>query len=257
MNRTAILVQARMSSQRLPGKVVLPFAGEPAIVRMMERVARCHEAQHQLVVTSTHQTDDTLAHLCAARGCEVFRGSLEDVLGRFAEACPADVDVVVRLTGDCPLVDPGLVDAHVRAFRQAGPGLDYLSNAVERTFPDGLDVEVFTRAALEEAARAATEPRDREHVTPWIIRNTRRGAFTQAIDLAALRWTLDTEDDYTNISAVYEALWPSRPDFDRFDVYRLLVARPDLIRVAERSSLEPDELETWRRALTRAAMETA
>lgn len=257
MSRAIILVQARMSSQRLPGKVLRPLAGAPAIVRMMERVRASQEAERCLLVTSTHESDDPLVERCRADGIECFRGSLDDVLGRFRDACPVEFELVVRLTGDCPLIDPGLIDEHLRAFRASGPEIDYLSNAVERSFPDGLDVEVFTRASLERAAREATSAYDREHVTPWIIRHASRRALTRSIDLSQLRWTLDTEADFANIAAIYAALHPTRPRFTRFDVYRLLIEQPALLRVAGQEILAPEAAARWQDALRLALQETA
>lgn len=249
MSHVAVLIQARMSSRRLPGKVTRPLAGQPAILRMMERVARVERADTRMVVTSTDPSDDELHALCQRRGLDCFRGSLDDVLARFLAACPPACDTVVRLTGDCPLVDPALVDEHIQRYLDAGSEVQYLSNAFERTFPDGLDVEVFSREILEAAARDAHEPGDREHVTPWIIRNAKRRALTQAVDLSRLRWTLDTAEDYANISALYDTLYPSKPDFDRFDVYRLLLARPELLRVADPAELTAEAVELFRNRL--------
>jgi spore coat polysaccharide biosynthesis protein SpsF len=217
-----IVVQARMSSRRLPGKVLLPLAGQPAIVRMMERVRRAALAQRALVATSTDPSDDPLAEVCARHGIECFRGALDDVLGRYAAAVPAQFDAVVRLTGDCPLADPALIDRHIALFARERSRADYVSNAVVRTFPDGLDVEVVSRAMLLRAAREATDPYDREHVLPWVQRNGRCLALTQETDHSALRWTLDTEADYRAIASVYDELHARRPDFDSADVYRLL-----------------------------------
>lgn len=250
MHHVVILVQARMSSKRLPGKVTRPLAGQPSILRMMARVAQVSLADERWLVTSQDPSDDELFRLTQAAGINCFRGSLEDVLGRFVAACPRSADTVVRLTGDCPLIDPGLVDAVIREHLAAQPNVDYSSNAVERTQPDGLDVEVFSRSILERAAREATLTSDREHVTPWIIRAGRKRAHRQRVDLSALRWTLDTEADYQNIAAIYEALHPMKPHFDRFDVYRLLVSEPSLIRVAGRDTLSPDEIEFWRGQIT-------
>jgi spore coat polysaccharide biosynthesis protein SpsF (cytidylyltransferase family) len=220
--RTLIVVQARMSSRRLPGKVLLPLAGAPAIVRMMERVRRAGRAERCLVATSTHPSDDPLAAVLAAHGIECFRGALDDVLGRYAAAVPPEYDAVVRLTGDCPLADPALIDRHIEVFARERARADYVSNAAVRTFPDGLDVEVVSRAMLERAAREATEPYDREHVLTWVQRNARCVAVTQDADHAALRWTLDTEEDYRFLASVYGRLYPRNPAFGSRDVYELL-----------------------------------
>lgn len=228
----AIVVQARMSSRRLPGKVLAPLAGEPALVRMVERLARVARPHRLVVATSVERDDDAIADVVEGLGVAVSRGPLDDVLARVVAAVPEGCDTVVRLTADCPLVDPALVDHHLDVFAREQPDADYVSNAIIRTQPTGLDVEVVTRSILERAEREATDAADREHVTPWVRRHGRSVAVRQAVDLSALRWTLDTPDDYVFIAAVYEALYPARPDFDSRDVYHLLTRRPELIHLA-------------------------
>jgi spore coat polysaccharide biosynthesis protein SpsF len=242
--RVAVLVQARMTSTRLPGKVLAPLAGLPAIVRMMERVGRVRLAARRLVATSTDATDDAVADACAARGIECARGPLADVLERFVQTAPSDCEAVVRLTGDCPLVDPEVVDRHIGVFLDGWPASEYVSNAVVRTMPGGLDVEVFSREVLLRAAREATEPYDREHVTPWIQRNARMVPVTQEIDLSSLRWDLDTADDLRFLSWVYAELHPAVPAFASLDVYRLLSRHPERIRFDP--SGVPEEVERAR-----------
>lgn len=228
--KVSVVVQARMSSSRLPGKVAMPLAGAPAIVRMMERVQRV-KADHHVVATSDDPSDDELAELCATHGLECFRGPLDDVLGRVLDAAPAEHHVV-RLTGDCPLIDPALVDRHIETFRHERPWAQYVTNASVRTFPDGLDVEVVDRLILEEAARTATTTYDREHVTPWVRRRARSVPIAQDVDLSAIRITLDERADYDVIAAIYDALYPHDPTFGTEDIYRLMLSRPDLIRLA-------------------------
>ncbi len=229
--RVAVVVQARMSSVRMPGKVLAPLAGEPALQKMMDRVARMRTADERIVATSTDPADDPVAELCARLGLDCTRGPLDDVLARFVEAVPAGAEVVVRLTGDCPLIDAAIADRHVETFLREGTETDYVTNAVERTMPDGLDVEVFSRALLERAHRQATGPFDREHCTPWIRRHARLRSVTQPIDLSDLRWTLDTPADHRVIAAIYAELDPVDPSFDSGEVYRLLLRRPELIHV--------------------------
>ncbi len=236
--RVAVVVQARMSSSRLPGKVLSQLAGAPAIVRMVDRVRLMRTSGRFIVATSSDASDDPLAAVCATRGIETARGSLEDVLGRVAAAVPTECDVVVRLTGDCPLVDPDLVDRHVERFDEAGADDVYVSNAVLRTYPDGLDVEVMSRGMLASAARIATDRYDREHVTPWIQRNATHLAITQEVDLADVRWVLDTPRDYLSIAGIYDVLHQANERFSSRDVYRLLIDQPDLIRLAGDASIE-------------------
>jgi spore coat polysaccharide biosynthesis protein SpsF len=232
----AIVVQARMSSTRLPGKVLSPLAGEPAIVRMMQRLERVRCASYRVVATSRDSSDDPLAAACQRYGIPCVRGSLDDVLGRVVAATPRENGAVVRLTADCPLVDPALVDAHLERFAQEGPSAEYVTNAVVRTYPDGLDVEVVSRELLVEADRRATSAFDREHVTPWIQRHARTLFVTQPVDLSELRWVLDTSSDYESLSSIYAALYQDDPLFASRSVYELLVSRPELIRAVDGTS---------------------
>jgi len=228
--RVAIVIQARMTSTRLPGKLLAPLAGRPAILWLVGRARRVRGAGHCLVATSSDPSDDPLARLCRAEGIPCARGALHDVLGRMAAAVPEGVRVVVRLTGDCPLADPALVERHLQRFAGLPAGGRYVTNAVTRTYPDGLDVEVMDAELLREADRHATDPHDREHVTPWIRRHATVTPVTQAEDLSALRWVLDTPADRAVLEKMLGAL---RPEFQSDDVYRLLLERPELVHLAD------------------------
>ena len=194
--RRLCIVQARTSSTRLPGKVIAEVAGRPLLALMLDRLQ--HVAMDDLVVaTSTLPGDDPVAAIAESSGVAAVRGPLDDVLARFALALDRHpADAVCRLTADCPLVDPEMV-GHAFDLRDR-LGSDHLSNALVRTFPDGLDVEVITASALRAAAAEATGPREREHVTPFITRRPRRfrlDAFRNDEDLSRHRWTVDTEQD--------------------------------------------------------------
>lgn len=223
---TAIL-QARMSSTRLPGKVMRPLAGRPMIERQLERLRRCATLGRLIVATSDQASDDPLADHLERIGVAVFRGSLHDVLGRYvgaAEAFGAN-GLIVRLTADCPLADPDVIDACVRLH--AVRGADYASNGRRRTYPRGLDVEVFNLEGLLAAHAEAADPYDREHVTPFLYRHPER--FTQAEliqdrDESALRWTVDTPEDFAFVERVYEALYRANPRFTSDDVRGLAFA---------------------------------
>lgn len=218
------ILQARMSSSRLPGKVMKALQGRPMIERQLERLGRCASLERMIVATSQDASDDALAGYLETAGVSVFRGPLADVLGRYVGAIEAfGVDgQVVRLTADCPLADPEVIDAAVRL--QAQTGADYVSNSILRTYPRGLDVEVFPAAHLLAAGREASDPYEREHVTPFLYRNPQRFSrsdLVQARDESALRWTVDTPDDFAFVERVYDALYPTKPAFTSEDVRAL------------------------------------
>jgi spore coat polysaccharide biosynthesis protein SpsF len=202
------IVQARMGSSRLPGKVLLDLGGEPILGRVLTRLGRASTIDEILVATSTESADDVLAATCRARGWLCFRGSETDVLDRYYQAATArGADVVVRITADCPLIDPAVVDLTVRAFLSGDPPTDYVSNDLpEPSFPRGLDTEVFSYSALERAWREDHNPGWREHVTPFLYR--RPDLFrTQGVrapeDYSSVRWTVDTRADYDRVVRIY------------------------------------------------------
>jgi spore coat polysaccharide biosynthesis protein SpsF len=220
-----------MSSTRLPGKVLADVAGAPMILRQIERLRRCRRLEGIVVATSDDASDDGLAELLVLQGVAVHRGSLEDVLGRFAgalETYPAPV--VVRLTADCPLADPGIVDAVIGLL--IDEDLDYAANTpAHRTYPKGLDVEVMQAKCLLRAAREATDPYEREHVTPYLIRHPELFSqvfLSQDSDEGEVRWTVDRPDDLEFVRAVYCALYAGKPDFTSDDVRAFVRGRPDL-----------------------------
>lgn len=224
------LLQARTSSTRLPGKVLKPLLGTPMILRQLERLKRSRLIDRLEVVTSTDASDDALASVLAQADVSVYRGSLGDVLDRFYQAARRHrPEHVVRLTADCPLTDPTVIDAVLDFYLQGN--FDYASNAIEATFPDGLDVEVFRFDCLEQAWREATLPSHREHVTPFINQQPasfRIGHYRQAQDLSALRWTVDEPRDFLLVERVYQALYPANPAFSTADVLGLIDREPEL-----------------------------
>ena len=225
------VLQARLSSSRLPGKVLLPLAGAPMILRQVERVRRAERIDRLVVATSDQPSDDRLAQTLAEAGVETYRGPLDDVLARFVGALDAwPADHVVRLTGDCPLIDPGLIDATIDLHLKAGA--DYAQNRlVDKGFPKGQDVEVITAAALRRAAANASTPEEREHVT-WGVWNHPETykvvRLEPPTDQGQVRWTVDRPDDYEFVSAVYEALYPTNPAFSSDDIRAFVRSRPDL-----------------------------
>jgi spore coat polysaccharide biosynthesis protein SpsF len=207
--RTVAIIQARTGSSRLPGKVLLPLLGLPILTRVVERVRRA-KAVDEVVVATTHLAgDDAIAQLAADSGWALMRGSETDLLERYLKAASAhNADVVVRITSDCPLVDPGLIDDVVRARHDAG--VDYAANNLEpRTYPRGLDVEAFTRAALERADAEDRSPASREHATPYIYRHPEAFRLLRVAspeDESRYRWCVDTPEDYELVRRLYDTL---------------------------------------------------
>ena len=197
------VVQARMGSSRLPGKVLADLGGRPVLELMLARLRRAH-VDHLVVATSDGTGDDPVAALVEHLGLPVVRGPEADVLGRFLLALDRfPADDIVRLTADCPLIDPVVVDSAVGLHRRTGA--DYTSNSLERTFPDGLDVEVVRADALRQAGAEAVDPAEREHVTPFLHHHPER--FTLASletgeQLAHERWTLDTPEDLDRLRTI-------------------------------------------------------
>ena len=221
-------LQARVSSTRLPGKVLKPLLGEAMLLRQMERLRHSTLIERLVVVTSTEASDDPLAAVCTAHGIEVFRGELDDVLSRFLSALERyPATHVVRLTGDCPLTDWRLVDRVIREHLQTGA--DYTTNCIEPTWPDGLDVEVVKAEVLRQVGQLATRTSEREHVTYYINSHPEqfhRHSVRQDTDLSALRWTVDTPADFALVESIYAALYLQTPDFDTAAILSWLHAHP-------------------------------
>jgi spore coat polysaccharide biosynthesis protein SpsF len=228
MPRTVAIVQARVGSTRLRGKVLLPLLGEPMLTRVMRRVGRAGTLDEVVLATTTLPEDDALVELARAEGWPVERGSVTDLLARYLGAARSrEADVVVRITSDCPLIDPVVIDRTVDAFRVARA--DYASNTLEpRTFPRGLDVEVVARAALERADREDRNPAWREHVTPYIYRHPELFELARVAapdDQSRHRWSVDTQEDYALVLALYEAL--GRDDFGWLEALAVVEANPE------------------------------
>ncbi len=219
--KTVAIVQARMGSTRYPGKVMLPICGTPMIGLLLQRLSGARNIDQIVLATSDDARNEPLAKYVRELGHSVFQGSENDVLGRYYLAAQgAGADTVVRITGDCPLVDPSLVDEMIAAYRDAA--VDYLGNGSPPTYPDGLDVEVFSFKALEAAARQATSAADREHVTPFLRRSDKfsRANHADAADESGERWTVDEPEDFEVISNVFQHFHPRR-DFGWREVLAL------------------------------------
>ncbi|MBI5625570.1 MAG: glycosyltransferase family protein [Elusimicrobia bacterium] len=224
------IIQARLGSTRLPRKVLLPLEDKAVLEHVAERVGRSRKVSGVLIATTVAAADAELAAFCSAKGLRCFRGSERDVLDRFRQAAaslrPAHV---VRVTADCPLIDPDVLDLVVS--RHLESKADYTANVLEETFPDGLDAEAFTMPALERAWREAKLPSEREHVTTYVRGHPelfRLAGVTHEPDLSRHRWTLDRPEDYEFLKAVYKALYKPGQAFGLKEVLTFLEAHPEL-----------------------------
>lgn len=224
------VLQARMSSSRLPGKVLRPVLGRALLSLQLERIGRSRRIDRLVVATSDRPEDDPIEGLARHDGVACFRGDLDDVLDRvYRAAAPSRPDYVVRLTGDCPLTDPEVVDRVIEFCTQGG--YDFVSNALAPTYPDGLDVEIARFSCLEEAWREARLPSEREHVMPFIHRRPERfriGVLKHPVNLSRLRWTVDEAEDLDLVQRIFEALYPQDPAFAMGDVLALIERDPAL-----------------------------
>ena len=251
--RVVAIVQARMGSTRLPDKVLRKIGDKPMIQLLLERLSLSKMIDEIVVATSTDERNKKLQVVVSQLGFKVFQGSETDVLSRFLGAAKfVNADVIVRVTGDCPLIDPFLVDECVKRFN--AEKVDYLSNTQPPTFPDGLDTEVFSFQALERSANEATSIYEREHVTPFLRNDigTRRGQVLSETDYSSSRWTVDEKADLTVIQNVFQFFAP-RVDFSWLEVLDLERKRPDLFSanyglIRNEGALMGSGQKLWKRA---------
>ena len=230
---TYVILQVRMSSTRLPGKVLKPILGKTMLAHQIERVQGAKRVDKIIIATSEDSSDNAIAQLGESLLVPCFRGNLADVLDRYYQASLAfPSDVIVRLTGDCPLIDPGLID-HVIDTHLKGNN-DYTSNCEPASFPDGLDVEVFNVSALKTAWENAVKPSEREHVTPFIRNHPELfscGSVQHDTDLSNLRWTVDEKEDFMFVEKVYQALYKTNPAFTFKDILHYLEQHPEIAKI--------------------------
>lgn len=238
---TVVIVQARMTSTRLPGKVLLPLGGEPMLARLVERLRRVKHANAIVIATTTNASDDAIVALCDRLGVAHRRGSEHDVLSRYAEAAALHhADAVVRVTSDCPLIDPALID-HVIARYQVGDA-DYVSNMLPPSWPYGMAVEVFSAKALAEAHAEARQAAEREHVTPFLYAQPERYRLynvTSPVDLSAQRWTVDTPEDHDLVQRLFDAVFPAKPEFTLADLQAAMQDNPDWLAINQHIVQKP------------------
>jgi spore coat polysaccharide biosynthesis protein SpsF len=234
--RVVAILQARMSSTRLQGKVLMDLLGKPMLARQLERVGRARRLDGVCVATSVDASDAPIGALCKSLSVPAFRGSLQDVLDRYYQAAvPFQPEHVLRITGDCPLIDPAVIDELIE--QHLAGGFDYSSNTLHPTYPDGLDAEVCRFTVLAQAWSEARLASEREHVTPFIKTRPERfrlGELRNSKDLSALRWTVDYAEDLAMVREVYARLYPTKPDFSMQDVLDLLERNPEISALAAR-----------------------
>lgn len=233
--RKVATIEARMSSSRLPGKVLMPLAGRPSLEQLVERVRRSRFIDEVVVATTTSEKDDEIIRWAESFGVATYRGSEEDVLLRVLEAAKAyRGDVIIELTGDCPLIDPKIIDEVVEAYVDSDA--DYVSNILKRTYPRGLDTQVFATDLLAEVNSLTQDPADRENVSLYIYEHPERYSLKglsapEELYGPDIRICVDTADDYKMIKTVYENLYPKNPYFDSYDLMRFLKKNPDVSRI--------------------------
>lgn len=233
MSRTVIIIQARLGSTRLPNKVLKDLCGRPVLWHVVNRVKQAKLVSEIIIATTTLPEDDAIEKFCQDNGIKFFRGSSENVLSRYFEAAKKyNAETVIRITSDCPVIDPVLLDLMIEEYFKSGA--DYMSNSLVRTFPRGLDMEIFSFALLEKAYREASKQYELEHVTPYIYQHPELFKLTNYAndtDFSFHRWTLDTDEDYKLISEIYNALYPANNLFLWKDILKLFEMRPELIEI--------------------------
>lgn len=233
--KTVAVIEARMASTRLPGKVLRPILGRPMLALLIERVSAASLVHQVVVATTTNPDDDAIQALAETLGVGCYRGSEEDVLNRVLEAAQKfSADLIVEITGDCPLTDPGVIDSVISAFQ--AHTCDYASNILKRTFPRGLDVQVFPTRVLEEVARLTDDPVDHEHVSLYMYEHPDRFSLLNVestLDPAwwDLRLTVDTAEDLQLVTEIFARLYPGKALFSLEEVIRLLTGDPQLLEI--------------------------
>jgi spore coat polysaccharide biosynthesis protein SpsF len=230
--KTVAIIQARMGSSRLPGKVLRDLVGETVLGRVIYRLRRSRKVSEIVVATTSEVGDQAIVEECARLQVGCFQGSEQDVLDRYYHAARAHgAEVIVRITSDCPVIDPGLVDETIAVFEAAQA--DYASNISSRSYPRGLDTEVFTVAALDRAWNEAREPHQREHVTPYFYGHPERfklASLNNPVDYSRYRWTLDTAEDMELLREIYSR-FEGMDHFSWLDVLQLMERKPELAEI--------------------------
>ena len=230
MTKIVAIIQARTDSTRFPKKVLADVLGKPMIAHLIERVKKSKLIDQLVLATTTRKIDDPITDVAKENKINIFRGNFEDVLDRYYKAAKKyQADIVVRITGDCPLIDPHIVDQVIQYFLENK--YDYVTNTLEPTYPDGLDVEVFSFKALEIAWKEAQLLSEREHVTPYIVNHPEKFRISNVrntADLSNLRWTVDRKEDLEFVKEIFKRLYKEKTMFHMQDILELLQKYPDL-----------------------------
>jgi len=236
--RIVTIIQTRRESTRLPDKVLMPLAGKPLFVQQVRRVQAAFLSGRVVVATTLSAADDRIVEICQEEDIEYYRGHAADLLDRhYRAACAYSADIVLKVPSDCPLIDPDIIDKTIAYYLEHEQLYDYVSNLHPATFPDGNDVEIMSQAALQEAHSHASSLMEREHTTPYIWERPEQFRIGNVemeggVDYSMThRFTIDYEEDYHFIRAVYEALYPSNPLFGVQDILALLESRPDIYEI--------------------------
>jgi len=232
------IVQARMGSTRLPGKVLKVVEGKPLLEHLIDRLRFSKNIYKIVIAATVLKEDDAVEELCKKLGVECFRGSADDVLDRYYQAAiKYRADVIIRITADCPVIDPVIIDKMIGSYKREIDEYDYFSNIYPtRTYPQGLDVEIFTFAALKETWKNAVNAPDKEHVTPYIHIHPEKFKiynYKDKRDFSRYRWTVDTGEDLRLIKEIYGALYKKNKMFLYNDILKLMEKRPELSKINE------------------------
>lgn len=238
---TLIVVQARMSSSRLPGKVMMPVLGKTLLYRMIERLKMISHKAKIVIATSEERSDDIIEQEAVLAKVPCFRGSLNNLLDRHYQAAKLyNADIVLKIPSDCPLIDSRVVDQVLNFYFDHEGEYDFVSNLHPATFPDGNDVEIMTMACIEKAWKEADKPMELEHTTPYIWENPDKFRIANVSWKTGLdysmshRFTIDYEADYQFICRVFEELYPEKPDFSCEDIIELLERKPEIYEINAR-----------------------
>ncbi len=230
---TGIIIQARTGSTRLPNKVLLRLQGKSVLERVVQRVRESRKIDKVVIATTTQKKDDRIVNICKKLNIDYFRGSENDVLDRYYQAVKLfGVDSIVRITADCPMIDPDIIDKVIDLYKKEK--LDYASNVIPPTFPDGLDVEVFSQKALKKSWKEAKLKSEREHVTVYMWRNPRlfkQNHLKNKVNLSDRRWVLDGPKDYEFMKRVYDKLYLNNHNFRMNDLLKFFMKNPEIEKI--------------------------